>query len=145
MSYDVDEAAEGLENKINVGEVPMTYVKQRKICSMNCAVGNVAEVLEKELWRGWSDVRISEWGGRVVQWAMVYLKRRKVWRMNSNAGEVPMTYVKQRKAVEWAVTYVNRREGWRKNCDVGKAAKSWRLNCDVGEACYGFENEAEKL
>ena len=31
--------------------VPMTQVKQRKGCRMNCDVGEAAEVLENELWR----------------------------------------------------------------------------------------------
>ena len=29
---------------------------------MNCDVGKVAEGLENELWRRWSDVRVGEWG-----------------------------------------------------------------------------------
>ena len=58
----------------------MTYVKQRKICSMNCVVGNVAEVLEKELWRIWSDERVGEW-------AMTYVKQRKGCRMSYDVCE----------------------------------------------------------
>ena len=41
VSYGVDEAAEGLENKLNVGEVPMTYVKERKVCRMSCATSQL--------------------------------------------------------------------------------------------------------
>ena len=35
----------------DVGEAPMTYVKQRKGCRMRCGVGKAVEVLENELWR----------------------------------------------------------------------------------------------
>ena len=34
---------------VDVGEVPMTYVKQRKGCRMTCDVGKAAEGLENEL------------------------------------------------------------------------------------------------
>ena len=33
----------------DVGEVPMTYVKQRKDCRMSCDVGKAADGLENEL------------------------------------------------------------------------------------------------
>ena len=33
----------------DVGEVSMTYVKQRKDCRMSCGVGKAAEGLENEL------------------------------------------------------------------------------------------------
>ena len=33
----------------NVGELPMTWVKERKGCRMSCDVGEAAEGLENEL------------------------------------------------------------------------------------------------
>ena len=33
---------------------------------MSCDVGKAAEVLDNELWRRWSDVRVGEWGGAYV-------------------------------------------------------------------------------
>ena len=35
----------------DVGEVPVTYVKQWKVCRMSCDVGEAAEGLENELCR----------------------------------------------------------------------------------------------
>ena len=48
--------------------------------------------------------------------------------MSCEVGEVPMTYVKQRK-------------GFGMSCDVGKRRKGWRMSCDVGKAAEGLENE----
>ena len=47
--------------------------------------------------------------------------------MRFDVGEVPMTYVKQRK-------------GCRMSCDVGKAAEGWRMSYDVAEAMKVLEN-----
>ena len=33
----------------DIGEVPMTYVKQQEGCKMSCDVGKAAEVFENEL------------------------------------------------------------------------------------------------
>ena len=46
----------------DVGEVPITQVKQRKGCRMSCDVDKAAEGLENELWCRWSDTRIGKWG-----------------------------------------------------------------------------------
>ena len=46
----------------DVGELPMTWVKQRKGCKMSCDVGKAAEGLENELWSRWSDIKVGEWG-----------------------------------------------------------------------------------
>ena len=34
--------------RCDIGEVPITYVKQRKVCRMSCDVGKAAEGLENE-------------------------------------------------------------------------------------------------
>ena len=46
-----------------------------------CDVGEAKEGLENELWRTWST-------GRVGEWAVLYVKRRKGWRMSCDVGEV---------------------------------------------------------
>ena len=46
----------------DVGEVPVTYVKQRKGYKMSCDVGEANEVLKNEVWRRWTDIRVVEWG-----------------------------------------------------------------------------------
>ena len=46
------------------------WVKRRP-----CDVGEAKEGLENELWRRWSN-------GRVGEWAVTYVKRRKSWRMS---------------------------------------------------------------
>ena len=46
-----------------------------------CDVGEAKEGLENELWRMWSN-------GRVGEWAVTYIKRRKGWRMSCDVGEV---------------------------------------------------------
>ena len=43
-----------------VGEVPMTKVKQLKGCRMNYDVGKAAEGLENVLWRRWSAYDVGE-------------------------------------------------------------------------------------
>ena len=44
-------------------------------------VGEVKEGLENELWCRWSN-------GRVGEWAVMLVKRRKGWRMSCEVGEV---------------------------------------------------------
>ena len=44
----------------DVGEVPITYVKQRNGCRTSCGVGEAAEGLENELWSRWSVYDVGE-------------------------------------------------------------------------------------
>ena len=48
-----------------------------------CDVGETKEGLENELWRRWSNGRVGEWAVRCV-------KRRKGWRMSCDVGGVCM-------------------------------------------------------
>ena len=52
------------------------WVKRRA-----CDVGEAKEGLENELWRRWNN-------GRVGEWDVTYVKRRKGWRMSCDVGEV---------------------------------------------------------
>ena len=47
----------------------------------DCDVGEAKEELENELWRRWSN-------GRVGEWAVTWVNRRKGWRMSCDVGEV---------------------------------------------------------
>ena len=53
----------------------------RRIKWRACDVGEAEEELENELWRRCSN-------GRVGEWAVTQVKRRKYWRMSCDAGEV---------------------------------------------------------
>ena len=55
-----------------------------------CDVGEAEEGLENEMWRRWSN-------GRVGEWAVTYVKRRKGWRMRCDMCEV------NEKVGEWAL------------------------------------------
>ena len=75
-----------------------------------CDVGEATEGLQNDLWRRWS-------GGRVVDWAVAYMKRWKGWRMSCDVREAVEGLENELwrrwsngRAVEWA--------------DVGKAAPS---------------------
>ena len=46
-----------------------------------CDVGEAKEGLENELWRRWSN-------GRVAEWAVTKVKRRKRWRMSCDVGKM---------------------------------------------------------
>ena len=46
----------------DVGELSVTWVKQRKCWRTSCDTGEATEWLENELRRRWSDVRAGEWG-----------------------------------------------------------------------------------
>ena len=48
---------------------------------MNCDVGEATEGLENELWRRWSK-------GRVGEWAVMWVKQGKGWRMSCDVGEL---------------------------------------------------------
>ena len=51
----------GWRMSCDVGEVSMTYVKQRNGYITSCDVRKAAKGLENELWRRWSYVRVGEW------------------------------------------------------------------------------------
>ena len=54
----------------DVGQVPVTKVKQREGCRMSCDVGEATEGLENELWHGWSDEGLENEAehGRLARW-----------------------------------------------------------------------------
>ena len=74
----------------DVGEVHMTYVKQRKGCSVSCDVGKATEGLENQLLRRWSDIRIGEWGGALP---LLHLRHRHFTYVTAHSSTLPPLYL----------------------------------------------------